>query len=122
MLQLINGDMLKEMFLSTTLFLGVGFVVSGQQSIQLFIEDFNTGGGSFLLNSGGSGSNTGENKWIVNGEFDGQGVYPNTTRQDSVLAGTINAVRIMPFTRGHGINYRFHLDKGIVVYFLLGSL
>jgi gliding motility-associated-like protein len=43
-----------------------------------------------VLNDTGSvTANTGDNRWIVNNQFNGQGTYPNTTRQDSVTSGTI---------------------------------
>ena len=42
---------------------------------------------AFIINAGGIGSNTGSNQWIINSEYNGHGVYPNTISEDSVLAG-----------------------------------
>jgi hypothetical protein len=65
------------------------FSASAQQTILLFTETFENYNGSFVLNTTGTGNNTGDNIWIINNQYDGQGVYPNTTRQDSVTSGTI---------------------------------
>jgi len=59
------------------------------QDIQLAIEDFQTGGGSFTLNTGGPGSNTGNNQWIVNNQYSGAPTCPNTISEDSTYGGTI---------------------------------
>ena len=60
-----------------------------QSAVQLFTEDFNTPTTSFSLNSTGFGSNIGSNQWIINNEYDGMGIKPNTTSQDSTYGGTI---------------------------------
>ncbi len=59
------------------------------QDIQLFTEDFQTGGNTFTLNGAGPGSGMGNNRWIVNNEYSGVPTYPNTMRQDSTYSGTI---------------------------------
>ena len=64
---------------------------SAQSIIQLFVEDFNNNPNTFTLNSGSVGANIGENKWIINSEYNGQGIRPNTTSQDSTYGGTISA-------------------------------
>lgn len=63
------------------------------QSIQLFTEDFQTGGSSFTLNGSGTwpNSNTGNNQWIVNSQYSGVPTYPNTMREDSTYSGTIGS-------------------------------
>ena len=70
-----------------------GFVfnvfVLNAQSTQIFTEDFQTGGTSFTLNSGGPAGSTGNNKWIVNNNYTGLPTYPNTMREDSTYSGTI---------------------------------
>lgn len=66
------------------------YTATAQQTIQLFQEDFNTGNATFTLNSGGPASNTGSNVWIVNNEYNGNAVYPNTTPQSSTSSGTIS--------------------------------
>lgn len=63
--------------------------VSEAQNIQLFSQNFNTGSGNFVLNSGGPGTNSGINQWIVNNQYTGQPAYPNTISQDSTVTGTI---------------------------------
>ncbi len=60
-----------------------------QQNIQLFQEDFNTGSATFTLNSGGPSSGSGSNKWIINDQYNGNVVYPNTTPQNQTVSGTI---------------------------------
>ena len=60
------------------------------QNTLLFNEDFQTGGGSFTLNSGGPGSNSGGNQWISNGNYLGTPTYRTTMRQDSTYSGTIS--------------------------------
>ena len=46
---------------------------NAQQTIQIYQEDFNSGGANFLLNSGGPSSNSGPNKWVINNSFIGNG-------------------------------------------------
>jgi hypothetical protein len=65
------------------------FIISRSQDIQLFTEDFESGGASFSLNNGGPGSNSGSNQWIVNNQYSGAPTYPNTTTQDNTTSGTI---------------------------------
>ena len=64
--------------------------VSSQTTVQLFLEDFNSFNTSFTLNSGNLGADSGPNKWIINSEYDGMGIRPNTTSQDSTYGGTIS--------------------------------
>lgn len=64
-------------------------ICSAQITIQLFQEDFNGTSNSFVLNSSGPASNTGNNKWIVNNQYDGNTIYPNTPDQNQVSSGTI---------------------------------
>ena len=61
-----------------------------QTTVQLFIEDFNNFNTTFSLNSGSIGLDNGPNKWTINSEYDGMGVKPNTTSQDSTYGGTIS--------------------------------
>lgn len=56
----------------------------------LFTENFQTGGGTFTINGGGPGANTGNNQWIVNNQYSGAPTYRNTMRQDSTYSGTIS--------------------------------
>lgn len=65
------------------------FKVEAQQTILLFTETFENQNSIFTLNTNGIGSNTGSNKWLINNEFDGQNIVPNTTNQDSTTSGTI---------------------------------
>ena len=61
------------------------------QNIQLYAENFNNNDAAFTLNSGGPGSSSGLNQWIINTEFDGQPTYPNTINEDSTVSGTITS-------------------------------
>ncbi|CAN5907055.1 hypothetical protein BH11BAC7_BH11BAC7_22400 [soil metagenome] len=60
------------------------------QNILLFTENFQTGNGTFTLNSGGPAANSGGNQWIVNNQYTGAPTYPNTMSQDSTYNGTIS--------------------------------
>jgi hypothetical protein len=61
------------------------------QNIQLFTEDFQTGGTSFTLNGAGIGSNSGNNQWVINNLYSGVPTYPNTMSEDSTYSGTISS-------------------------------
>ncbi|MES2592520.1 MAG: gliding motility-associated C-terminal domain-containing protein [Bacteroidota bacterium] len=69
------------------------FITNGNstqaQSIQLFTEDFQTGGTTFTLNGAGPGASSGSNQWVVNNQYSGAPTYPNTMREDSTYSGTI---------------------------------
>lgn len=68
-----------------------GSLLLQSQNILLFSENFQAGNGTFTLNgSGGPGSNTGTNQWIVNNQYSGAPTYPNTISQDSTFSGTIS--------------------------------
>jgi gliding motility-associated-like protein len=60
------------------------------QTVQLFYEDFQTGGTTFLLNGTGIGTNTGTNEWIVDSNYFGGGIYPNTVNENNAIGGTIS--------------------------------
>lgn len=74
------------LFLMAVLFFGN----AQAQDILLMSEDFESGGFSFTLNSGGPGSNSGNNQWIINNQYSGAPTYPNTTTQDNTAGGTIS--------------------------------
>ena len=80
-------------------FVGCYFIEA--QSIQLFTEDFQTGGGSFTLNGSGPGTNAGDNQWAVNNTYAGSIPYPNTMREDSTYSGTIGSA---PYSKYLHIN------------------
>lgn len=79
-----------------------------QQTILLFTETFENYNGSFVLNTAGIGTNSGDNVWIINNEYNGQGIYPNTTRQDSVTSGTITNAPFSTYLHIH------HQPSGIM--------
>jgi len=69
-----------------------GFVFSfatAQQQILLLTEDFEAIT-TFDFATGGVGTNSGNNQWIINDVFDGTPLYPTTPPQDSVVSGQIN--------------------------------
>jgi len=75
----------------TQLVLFCGF--ASAQQIQLFSEDFETSPNLFTTNADTTGPGSpglGANKWIINDAYNGQSIYPTTTRQDSTVSGTIN--------------------------------
>lgn len=59
------------------------------QTQVLFTDDFINGNINFTLNSGGPGSNSGGNQWIVNTTYSGAPTYQNTYPEDSTYSGTI---------------------------------
>ena len=59
-----------------------------QNSILIFNEDFETGNYSFMADSS-FGLPQGINSWVVNNEYNGNGIYPNTTSQTNTISGTI---------------------------------
>ncbi len=77
---------------------------SAQITIQLYQEDFNSPSNSFVLNSGGPASNTGNNKWIVNNQYNGNGIYPNTPDQNQVAGGTISQAPTSNYLHIHDAN------------------
>src|ERR1043165_9756484 len=64
--------------------------LDAQQTVLLFTESFDNGSNTFSLNAAGVGTNTGNNSWEINDEYNGAPVYANTISQDSVVSGTIN--------------------------------
>ena len=71
------------------------------QNIQLYAENFNNNDALFSLNSGGQGSNSGLNQWIINNEYNGQPSYPNTINEDSTVSGTITNSPFSPYLHIH---------------------
>ena len=59
-----------------------------QNSILIFNEDFETVNYSFMADSS-FGLPQGINSWVVNNEYNGNGIYPNTTSQTNTVSGTI---------------------------------
>ena len=62
--------------------------VYSQNAILIFNEDFETGISPFIADSSFSNP-VGINSWIVNNEYNGNGIYPNTTNQNNTVSGTI---------------------------------
>jgi len=73
------------LLLITSLFFSV--ITTGQH--QLYFETFK-GTNSFMLNDTGFGSNSGNNKWIVDTNYFAGGIYPKTINEDSTYGGTIS--------------------------------
>ncbi|HTF02746.1 MAG TPA: hypothetical protein VK826_01940, partial [Bacteroidia bacterium] len=65
-----------------------GSIALQSQNMLLYTENFQSGN-TFTLNSGGPGSNTGGNQWILNNQYSGAPTYNNTMPEDSVYSGTI---------------------------------
>jgi len=62
--------------------------IKAQNGILIFNEDFETGNYPFVADSS-FGFPQGINSWIVNNEYNGNGIYPNTTVQTNTFSGTI---------------------------------
>lgn len=69
---------------------------SAQQQILLLTETFETGTNIMNFTTGGVGSNSGSNQWVINNSYSGQSVYPDTPPQDSIVSGNINGA---PFSK-----------------------
>lgn len=80
----------KKAILSYSFFL-ISCCLLKAQSIQLFTEDFQSGGTSLTINGSGPGSAIGTNQWVINNQYSGAPTYPNTMRQDSTYSGTIGS-------------------------------
>ncbi|MCW3125695.1 MAG: hypothetical protein JWO03_1353, partial [Bacteroidetes bacterium] len=78
--------MKKFLFIVFTLVAAMGYA---QQQILLQTENFETSTNSFDFYTGGVGTNSGPNKWVINNRYSGAPIYPNTPPQDSILSGTI---------------------------------
>ena len=59
-----------------------------QNSILIFNEDFETGNYPFVVDSS-FGLPQGVNSWVINNEYNGNGIYPNTISQVNTVSGTI---------------------------------
>ena len=77
----------KYFFLLFVILLGPTFSWS-QNAILIFNEDFESGTNLFVADSS-FGMPQGVNSWITNNEYNGNGIYPNTTSQTSTVSGTI---------------------------------
>lgn len=66
-----------------------GWQLKAQQQILLLTENFESSNNTFELDSPGIGTNTGNNRWIINNEYNGAPLYVNTPPQDSIVSGTI---------------------------------
>jgi gliding motility-associated-like protein len=60
------------------------------QNTLIASEDFENTTNIAILNTTGVGTNSGSNKWIVNNQYSGGGIYPNTISQDSTFGGIIS--------------------------------
>nr|MBP9142721.1 hypothetical protein [Chitinophagales bacterium] len=88
-------NLFKNSFFSFFICLFLGLLVSNQNAsaqgtqVQLLVEDFeNDMFIQFQLNSDTIPAK-GDNKWIVNKTYNGSGVYPNTTDQNTTMSGQI---------------------------------
>ena len=59
-----------------------------QNAILIFNEDFESGTNLFVSDSS-FGLPQGVNTWVTNNEYNGNGIYPNTTSQSNTVSGTI---------------------------------
>lgn len=62
-------------------------ILFAQQPILLLTETFENGTTGFDFTSGGVGTNTGTNNWVINNNYSGGGIYPDTPSQDSTVGG-----------------------------------
>ncbi len=74
---------------------------SSQQQILLLTQTFENGNANFNSDSGGVGTNSGNNSWIINNEYNGAPWYSNTPPQDSVVSGNINGAPFSTYLHIH---------------------
>ena len=97
--------MKKNILLSLLLALAALPMAGFGQSFILFEEDFENTPSSFTLNTDGiAGAPIGTNTWIINDEYDGFPLYPETPNQDSVLSGTIGGAPFSNYLHIHDAN------------------
>lgn len=94
-------NVLLRISLSVIIFFALTTTTVMAQNMQLYSENFNTGTPAFTLNSGGPGSDSGLNQWIINNNYTGQPTYPNTISQDSTVSGTITNAPNSPYLHIH---------------------
>ncbi len=94
---------LKKIILLFVFFL-VNDCLLKAQSIQLFTEDFQTGGSSFTQNGAGPSSDIGNNQWIINNQYSGVPTYPNTMPEDSTYSGTIGSAPNSSYLHIHDVS------------------
>jgi gliding motility-associated-like protein len=82
--------MKKIFFYFFILFLLCLNFVKAQTSILIYSENFENGAPGVTLNTSGVGNNSGINKWIINNEYNGTPIYPNTPDQNQTSGGTIS--------------------------------
>jgi len=98
-----------QKYIFVTLILWISVIglnlLQAQQMIQLYTEDFNTGGGSFTLNTTGPAANNGINQFVVNNQFNGGVNYPVTTPQTNTTSGTIGGAPFSQYLHIHDQAY-----------------
>src|ERR1035437_510868 len=93
-----SNKMIKTKLILITFVLCLFSAFSFGQSIQLCDENFESGGGTRTLNTGGPAANFGTNKWEVNNYYIGMPFYPNTISENFTYSGSIS----FPDTPAHG--------------------
>ncbi len=63
--------------------------VYAQQTIQVYVEDFNSPNHTFAIEDSVFDNDRDQNRWVVNAEYSGQGIYPDNLDQNNTYSGTI---------------------------------
>ena len=63
--------------------------VFAQQTIQVYVEDFNSPNHTFAIEDSVFDNDRDQNRWVVNSEYSGQGIYPDNLDQNNTYSGTI---------------------------------
>jgi len=82
--------MKKILFCFFVIFLFCLNFIKAQTTILIYSEDFENGASGVSLNTSGVGNDSGINKWIINNEYNGSPIYPNTPDQNQTSGGTIS--------------------------------
>ena len=93
------------------------------QLIQLFVNDFNDidqVNNEFNLNSNEAGNNDGINQWIVNDQYNGGNLYPDTPEQDGVSGGDANSPYLHTYNSAYTFsNANYDVNETSDVYALM---
>jgi gliding motility-associated-like protein len=77
----------QKFYVFIMLLITIALGESKAQNVQLYAEDFNSGGNLFILNQDTTFGPVGANRWIINDNYAGGAFYPNTISQDSIAGG-----------------------------------
>ena len=82
--------MKKILFCFFVIFLLCLNFIKAQTNILIYHENFETGAPGVTLNTSGVGNNSGNNMWIINNNYNGSPIYPDTPDETNTTGGNIS--------------------------------